>query len=135
MELTLDQGGDRPEFTRVKKRLKDTNGMPTGVANDNHILDSRMYEVKYTYRYIAAMAANMIYENLFTEVDQEGNIFLLIKSIIGTRTNNTKTLKQDAFVITKSGTKQRKNTTKEWEVCIQWKGGSSTWNKLKYIKD
>ena len=45
MELTLDQGGDIPEFTRVKKILKDANGRPIGVANENPILDSRMYEV------------------------------------------------------------------------------------------
>ena len=58
------------------------------------------------------MAANVIDENLFTQVDQEGNIFLPIDSIINTRTEGTKTLNQDAFVINNSGTKQRKNTIK-----------------------
>ena len=108
MELTLYQGGERPEFARVKKILKDTNGRQIGVANDNPILDSRMYEVEYRDGYVATMEANVIAENLFTQVDQEGNIFLLIESIIDTRTSNTKTLQQYAFVITKSGTKQRK---------------------------
>ena len=46
MELTSDQGGDRPEFARVKKILKDENVRPIGVANENPILDSRMYEVE-----------------------------------------------------------------------------------------
>ena len=45
MELTLDQRGDRSEFVRVKKIFKDANVGPIGVANDNPILDSRMYEV------------------------------------------------------------------------------------------
>ena len=70
MELTLDQGGDRPEFTRVKKRLKDTNGIPISVDNNIPILDSRMYEVEYRDGYIAAMAANIITENLVAQVDQ-----------------------------------------------------------------
>ena len=43
MELELYQGGDRPEFSRVKKRPKDVNGKPIGVSNDNPILKSRMY--------------------------------------------------------------------------------------------
>ena len=46
MELTLYQGGDRPEFARVNKILKDANGRPIGVANDNPMLDSQMYEVE-----------------------------------------------------------------------------------------
>ena len=46
MELTLDQGVNRPEFARVKKKLKDANGRTIGVANDNPILDSRIYEVE-----------------------------------------------------------------------------------------
>ena len=135
MELTLDQGGYRPEFVRVKNKLKDSNGRQIGVANDNPILDSRMYEVEYRYGYVAAMAANAIAGNLFAQVDQEGNTCVLIESIINTRTNGIQTLQQDAFVITKIGTKQRKNTIKGWGVCIQWKDGITTWNKLKDIKD
>ena len=46
MELTLDRGGDRPEFETVKNRLKNANGRSIGMANDNPILDSIMYEVK-----------------------------------------------------------------------------------------
>ena len=54
------------------------------------------------------MAANIISENQFAQVDQEGNIFVLIESIIDTRTDGTHTLQQDVLVITKSATKLRK---------------------------
>ena len=60
--------------------------------NDKPILNLRMYEVKYHDGYVASMAANVIFENLFTLVEQEGNRFLLIDSIIDTRTNGTQTL-------------------------------------------
>ena len=43
MELTLDQGGDRPKVARVKKILKDAHFRPIGVANNNPILESLMY--------------------------------------------------------------------------------------------
>ena len=119
----------------MKKRLKDANGIPIGVDNYNSTLESRIYEVENRNVYVAAMAANIIDENLFTQVDQEGNIFVLIKSIINRRTDGTQTLQHYKFVITNSGTKQIKNTTKGWEVCIQWNYGSTAWKKLKYIKD
>ena len=101
----MGRGGDRQEFVRVEKRLRDTNGRPIGVDNDNPILYSRIYEVEYCDGYVATMAANVITENLFAQVYQEGNIFVLIDSIINTRTDGTQTLQQDVFVITKSGTK------------------------------
>ena len=76
--------------------------------NYNPILDSRIYEVEYPDRYVVAMAANIIAKNLFTQVDQEGNRFVLIESIINTRTGGTQTLHKDVCIITNSGTKQRK---------------------------
>ena len=45
MELNIDRGGDCPQFAKVTKRLKDAHGNPIGTANDNPILDTRMYEV------------------------------------------------------------------------------------------
>ena len=109
----MDLGGNRPKFARLKKRLKDANGIPIGVAIENLILDSRMYEVEYCDGYVAAMAANIIDENLFTKVDQEGNRFVLINSIINTRTDGMQTLHKDVFIITNSGTKQRKIQQKD----------------------
>ncbi len=46
MELALLCGESGAEFARVTKRLRDENGLPIGTANDNPILDIRIYEVK-----------------------------------------------------------------------------------------
>ena len=67
-----------------------------------------MYEIKYRDGYVAEMVANVIADKLFTKFDQGGNRFVLINSIINTRTDGTQKSQQDAFVITKSGTKLRK---------------------------
>jgi len=69
MELTIDRGGEHPEFARVTKRLKDHRGNPIGTANNNPILDTRMYEVEYADDHKQALSANVIAENLFTSVD------------------------------------------------------------------
>ena len=45
MELALDRHDNGPEFARVNKRLKDKDGRAIGIAADNPILDTRMYEI------------------------------------------------------------------------------------------
>ena len=56
MEIALTRGdGSEPEFARVKKRLRDANGLPIGTSNENLVLDSRVYEVEYQYGHKASM--------------------------------------------------------------------------------
>ena len=62
--------------------MKDKEGRPIGIASDNPILDTRMYEVEYADGYKAAMVANNIASNLFAQVDQDGNCFVLFDEII-----------------------------------------------------
>ena len=45
MDLALDRHTKGPEFAEVTKWLKDKDGSPIGMALDNLILDTRMYEV------------------------------------------------------------------------------------------
>ena len=48
----------------------------------------------------------------------------------------TEAIKQeDAFIESQNGTKRRKETTKGWEILICWKDASTTWNKMKDVKD
>ena len=135
MELALDRQDEGPEFARVTKRLKDKDGLPIGIASENPILDTRMYEVEYADGYKAAMTANAIASNLFAQVDQDGNRFVLFDEIIDIRTDGTQIQKDDAFIHMSNGNKRRRETTKGWEVCIQWKDGSSTWNQVKDVKE
>ena len=81
------------------------------------------------------MAANLIAENLFAQVNEEFKRSVLFDEIVDVRTDGTQVLQQDAFVTTSSGTQRRVITTKGWEVNLKWKDGSTTWNKLKDIKD
>ena len=75
MEVALPRNNDGPEFAKVTKRLRDKDGLPIGTANDNPILDSRLYEVEYADGHKEALAANTIAENMFAQVDDEGHCF------------------------------------------------------------
>jgi hypothetical protein len=135
MELALPRGGGEVELGRVTKRLRDKDGLPIGTANDNPILDTRVYEVEFPDGHRTSLAANAIAENLFLQVDDEGNRHVMLDEIIDHRTNGKEIKQQDAFVLTSSGTRRRRETTVGWEVLAQWKDNSSTWIAMKDMKE
>ena len=73
MELALPRSGGEVEFAKVTMRLRDKDGLPIGTADDNLILDTRIYEVEFPDGHRTSLAANAIAENLFAQVDSEGN--------------------------------------------------------------
>ena len=73
----------------MTKRLRDKDGIPIGTANDNPILDSRVYEIEYLDGHKASLAANSIAENLFAQVDEGGNRHLLMDAIADHRVDGS----------------------------------------------
>ena len=113
MELAIPQGDSlEPRLARVMKQMKDANGLPIGLANENPILDTRMYKVEYLDGERTSLAANNIAEILFAQIDDEGNCQVLMDEIIGYRSNKHAVKQQDEFIATKMGTKRRRETTK-----------------------
>ena len=134
IEIVLPHDGEGPEYAKVTKRLRDANGLPIGTANDNPILDSRIYEVEYLDGHRASLTANTIAENLFSQVDEEGNRFALLDAVIDHRVDGTEVKQDDAFITSANGGRRRKETTKGWEILLQWKDGSTTWEAMKDVK-
>jgi len=135
MEVALPREDDGPTFAKVTKRLRDANGVPIGVANDNPILDTRVYEVEYMDGRKASLAANAIATNMFAQIDDDGNRFVLLDSIVDHRTDGTELQHDDTFVTSRNAGRRRKMTTKGWEILLQWKDGSTTWEKMKDVKN
>ena len=81
------------------------------------------------------IAANIIAENILSQVDEEGHTQLLLSEIIDHRTNGSEVQESDAFIMTRSGGKRRVRTTKGWELRVFWKDGSTCWIKLKDLKN
>ena len=98
MEIALPRDGDGPEFARVTKRLRDANGLPIGTANDNPILDTRLYEIEYLDGHKSSLAANTIAENIFAQVDDEGNRYVLLDAIADHRVNGSQLHADDTFI-------------------------------------
>ena len=134
MEVGLPQDGEGPEIARVIKCLRDKDDIPIGTANDNPILDSRVYEVEFLDGHKASIAANAIAENLFAQVDDEGYRTILMQEIVDHWMNRREVKKGDAFIISPNCGQHRNGTTKWWEILVQWKGGYTSWRSLKDVK-
>ena len=61
MEIWLNS----PEFSKFKKHLQDSNGIPIGRAHDNSMLDTIIYVVEQLDGHKASLAANTIAEIYF----------------------------------------------------------------------
>jgi hypothetical protein len=112
MELSLPREQDSAmEFACVLKRKKDSDGNPIGVANDNPILDSRMYVVELSDGRTEELMANIIAENLFSQVNHKGNRYVLLDDIIDHQNTEGYISGDNGFITLDSGMKQCCQTT------------------------
>ena len=72
---------------------------------------------------------------MFAQVDEYGNRHVLFDEITDHRSDESAVKQADAFIIDKSGTKRRRETTKGWELLARWKDGATSWVPLKDMKE
>ena len=96
VKCLLPRGGEQHKGT-VKSRAKDCNGNPIGTRNENPVLDTRQYEVEFLDGSTETYDANVIAENIYSQVDDEGNQMLMLKEIIGHRKGHDSPQNVDTF--------------------------------------
>jgi hypothetical protein len=84
--------GDTMEKGTVLRRKRDSNGTLIGHAHSNPILDTRVFEVIFPDGHVAEYATNVIAENMYAMVDEEGYETAIMKSNIDHRCDYTKAL-------------------------------------------
>ena len=127
-------GSEDVQYGKVTKRLRDADGIPIGTANDNPLLDTREYTVEFTDGHTESLSANILAQNLFSQIDEEGNRHILLDDIIDHRRSEHAVNKEDAFVTMSNGVKRRRQTTQGWQMLCQWRDGSTNWVALKDMK-
>jgi hypothetical protein len=132
-ELTL-QKGDEVTTARVKRRKMDSFGNAIGTSNSNPILDTRLYTVEFADGAEAEYSANVIAENMWAQCDIDGNQYQLLDAIIDHKSDGHAVKRADGFVVV-NGRKHMKKTTKGWQLCIQWKDGTTSWERLADLKE
>ena len=133
-QIKMDFGGEEIIGT-VVKRQKGLDGKPIGRRNKNPLFDTRTYEVKFPGGIIHEYTANVVAENLFAKIDDEGKEFLLVKEIVGHRKDGDAVPRDEGFILGQNGNKHPKRTTKGWQIAVELMDGSQVWMPLKDVKD
>ena len=134
-EVMLPHGGEMAR-AKVISRKRDQNGLPVGrKAKNNPMLDSRMYEVEYADGSTEAITANLIAENLYSQVDSEGRSHTVIREIVDHRKNGHAIAISDGYYETPTGQRRRRRTTKGWDMLAELGDGSTEWIPVKELKE
>ena len=126
--------GEVMQAAKVKARVRNEFGEPVGTKNANPILDTRSYQVEFPDGEVAVYSANVIAQNMIAQCDPEGNQHLLMESIIDHKTDDKAIKFADRFVLM-NGRKYWRKTTAGWKLCVLWKDGSTSWERLADLKE
>ena len=118
----------------VRARKRNTEGSLKGTKHANPLFDTRAYVVEFPNGMEAEYTANLIAENMYAQCNIDGEQYLLLEGIIDHKTNSNAVEKADGY-ITVNNRRCAKKTTKGWHLCIEWKDGTTSWERLATLKE
>ena len=71
---------------------------------------------------------------MITQCDPDGNQFLLLESITDHKQDQSAVPWEDRYV-TVNGRRHHRITTKGWKLCVTWRDGTSSWERLSDLKE
>ena len=72
---------------------------------------------------------------MYAMCDKNGNHILLFDAIVDHKKNDKAMTRTEQKFVDSRGKQHSKRSTKGWEVCVRWKNGSTTWEKLSDFKE
>ena len=135
MNVLLPINGEM-KSAQIKRRKRKSDGTPLGEENKNPFFDSRVYEVDFGDGSYYEYSANVILENLYSQVDDYGRSTMLLADIVGHRKNDNAVPKSKGWYHVKgTGARKRVITTKGWDFHVEWLDGTRTWIPLLDLKE
>jgi len=134
-EVSL-QLGEHMSVGKVIKRALGPDGIVAGTYDENPSLNTMIYEVEFPDGQLKEYAANVIAENMLTQVDSDGFSLTMMEAIIDYRKDDAIAVpKIDKYLITSSGQKRQRKTTVGWSLLVKWADESESWIPLKDLKE
>ena len=133
-EVCLPQG-DKMQMAKVLRVSRDDHGNLVGAYHDNPMLNTTVYDVEFPDGAVVQYSANLIAENLLSQVDEDGHQYHVLDSIVDFATDGNAVAKGDEYVITPRGQQRLRKTTAGWKLLVQWKSGLEEWTPLKNLKE
>lgn len=73
-------------------------------------------------------------ENIYTQVNDEGRMFVLMDEIIDHKKDDSAIPISECTFIRNNSVK-KKRTTRGWKLLVQWKDGTTSWVRLADMKE
>jgi hypothetical protein len=71
---------------------------------------------------------------MYAQCDEEGNQFIMLQDIVGHKTDGHAVERADMYIKVGSNRQIRK-TTKGWHLCVEWKDGTTSCERLADLKE
>ena len=126
--------GEGLERTRIIGRKRDADGNPVGHYNPDPILNTCVYLAEFDDGFIDENSANAIVDAIYAQTDDDRFNHTLFSSIIGHHKKQIALSVDAAFLNTQGRLNPHPaRMTKGWDICIEWKDGSSSWHPLTNV--
>ena len=134
MELMLPQG-DRLVPAKVVGQTIDPTGRTVGTYDDNPIMNTCVYDIEFPDGDVKEYSANVIAENLLSQVDTQGFHLKLFHSILDHDMDDSAITKEEFYATDKDGRKRMRQTTAGWSLQVLYRDGTKQWVPLKDLKE
>jgi hypothetical protein len=129
-KVMLPQGG-QVVTGRVVRRKRDNDGNLIGQSHTSPLLDTSLFEVEFEDGHTEAYTENLIAEHLYELIDSEGQVHRMMDEVIDHKRLGDAVHTDDS----RTADGKLRQTTKGWKLCVQWKDGTLTWEKLSLLKE
>ena len=93
-----------------------------GRYDDNPILNSIAYEIEFPDGKVKEYAANILAENVLSQVDPDGHNQLLVEAIVDFKKDVATVVPiNDKYLVTRTGQRRLRKTTQGWPFLVRWK--------------
>jgi hypothetical protein len=133
-EISVPRGGTLMKG-RVTSWKRDKDGNPVRLATANPILNTREYTFTFDDGDETVLNENLIAEAMYAQCDPDGNQYVLLDSINDQGRLDAAMRPSHQKVVQPDGCTHLKRSTVGWQVCCQWKDGSTSWENLADLKE
>jgi hypothetical protein len=126
--------GDEIRSGKVVRCKRELDGTVKGQADASSMLETRAYEIEFPDGHSDEYIANVIAENMYAQCDIEEIQYNIMGGIVDHKTDIHAVEPADMYIKHGSNKKVRK-TTKGSNLCVEWKDGTTIWERLVDLKE
>ena len=95
--------GSENKIALIKRRSTDVNGDTIGTYHSNPLLNTVTYDAEFPDGAVRHFGANVIAQNLYSQVDENGHSEKILKCILESNSDDTVVKTRDIYLTTKTG--------------------------------